>query len=185
MPECTCLICGSPVPPRSGTGMPRKFCSSACKQRNAYYKRKGIKRPDSRKCKGCGSQFALTGRNPDGKLRRMDAAWCVECRPHGDLPMNQRTRRLHYRYGVSRERYDQAVQSGCEICGATGVKLHVDHDHSCCPGGYTCGECVRGFLCGPCNRAIGLFSEDLDRMLSAAAYVLQSRNVLGGALSRS
>lgn len=98
--------------------------------------------------------------------------------------MSAMTKRLFYRYGLTLEEYERAADIGCEICGQTAEKLHVDHDHDCCPSGYTCGKCVRGFLCGACNRAIGLLREDADLMLSAAAYVLQSRNVLGGAPSQ-
>lgn len=36
----------------------------------------------------------------------------------------------------------------------------VDHDHSCCPGGTSCGRCVRGILCRKCNVAIGYLNDD-------------------------
>lgn len=34
-------------------------------------------------------------------------------------------------------------------------KIAFDHDHGCCSGGNTCGECLRGMLCYPCNLALG------------------------------
>ena len=43
-----------------------------------------------------------------------------------------------------------AAQEGvCAICSVPpGPKrLHVDHDHGCCPGHRTCGKCVRDLLC--------------------------------------
>ena len=60
----------------------------------------------------------------------------------------------------------------CAICGTdlTAFALDhkrrlrpihaVDHDHACCPGGRSCGSCVRGILCRKCNVAIGYLNDD-------------------------
>lgn len=176
-----CAVCTAPLPPKGQPGgSPRKFCSSACKRRASHHKRGGG-RPSTFACQGCGGAVSLTDRRSDGRLRRSDAKWCNDC-------LGAAHRRRIYRYGITPERYAAAHTAGCEICGATGVDLHVDHDHTCCPGGYTCGECVRGFLCGPCNRGIGVFGDDTDVLVAAAAYVLKTRDVLassGGVPSRS
>jgi hypothetical protein len=63
----------------------------------------------------------------------------------------------------------------CNICGAA-TDLHVDHDHSCCPGKYSCGECVCGFLCNSCNNGLGRFKDDPDRLRAAAQYVERTRS---------
>jgi hypothetical protein len=180
-----CQVCNAPLPKKEGNrGRVQKFCSAACKSNNYHYKRTGTTRADTRECRGCGAEFSIAGqRNPDGKLKRSDTRWCSRCRP--ELSQGAQAKRLHYRYGIALDQYEAASQRGCEICGTTDAKLHVDHDHSCCPGGYTCGGCVRGFLCGQCNQALGLLKDDPDRMVAAAAYVLKSQNVLGGAPSRN
>lgn len=63
------------------------------------------------------------------------------------------------RKGITRELYDDLLAEQGGVCGVCGsppkrVRLHVDHDHSCCPGPRACGKCVRGLLCVPCNTAI-------------------------------
>lgn len=61
----------------------------------------------------------------------------------------------------------------CQICGSSGPRLHIDHDHSCCPGGNgaKCGKCVRGLLCMHCNHLIGNAFERTDLLLAAIAYL--------------
>lgn len=159
-----CTVCNQPIP----DGQRRKTCSAACRQR--LFRHSGS-RPREFQCIGCGKSVSLTHRHGNGQLRRSDSKWCMSC-------LSDDNRRRMYRYGVTPERFTRALADGCEICGRTGVSLHVDHDHSCCPGEYTCGNCVRGFICGSCNRAIGLLLNSPDVMLAAATYILKAQNVL-------
>lgn len=67
----------------------------------------------------------------------------------------RRWAKIKYRYGLTKEAYEAilAEQSGaCAGDGCTDVPTDVDHDHECCPGPRSCGECVRGLLCSSCNR---------------------------------
>ena len=81
-------------------------------------------------------------------------------------------------YGLSREQFEALIvgQGGrCAICrtdkpGGKGT-WRVDHDHSCCSGAKSCGQCVRGLLCNNCNRAIGLMADDTTRLESAVRYL--------------
>lgn len=158
-PGGECVVCGDPVPPKSGR---RKHCSNGCQQAAS---RTGGGRPKELTCDFCGQQFS-TGRRDDGRLQRVDTKWCPDCgRTSPDV---QRFRR----YGITREQYEAAVALGCMICGRTERKLHVDHDHSCCPSiQKSCGKCVRGLICGSCNRALGLLGDDAETLRRAAAYL--------------
>lgn len=62
----------------------------------------------------------------------------------------------------------------CKCCGsaAWNTKLHVDHDHTCCPSNRRgCGLCVRGILCARCNKALGISTEDNGALTSMASYL--------------
>lgn len=77
-------------------------------------------------------------------------------------------------YGLSGAQISELFETERE-CGNSGCKskvsLHLDHDHSCCPGSIACGRCVRGWLCKSCNVALGLLKEDPDRATGLAEYV--------------
>ena len=79
------------------------------------------------------------------------------------------------RYGITLDVYDKMVEERggrCDICGQVPEKrLHVDHDHKCCPGRRSCGMCIRGLLCQRCNLAIGLLEDDIELFESAIAYI--------------
>jgi hypothetical protein len=62
----------------------------------------------------------------------------------------------------------------CAICPATPAEvglLVVDHDHSCCNKGKSCGSCLRLLLCSNCNTGLGLFSDSIERLIRAAEYI--------------
>jgi hypothetical protein len=101
-----------------------------------------------------------------------------------NLKVNQkRARDLKFRrlFGITHEDYDRMLmdQHGrCLICGATESKIShalvplvVDHDHGT-------GR-VRGLLCGSCNAGLGMFADDPDRLVAAAAYLLSRIDVIG------
>lgn len=75
---------------------------------------------------------------------------------------------LKKRYGITIERYKELILNGCEICG-TIENLAIDHDHSCCPGEFTCGNCIRGVLCRTHNQGEGYF-KSIDEITALLAY---------------
>ena len=64
-----------------------------------------------------------------------------------------------------------AQENACIVCGFAGGKLVVDHNHKCCPGSQSCGDCVRGLLCNNCNTGLGMFADSPARLRTAALYL--------------
>lgn len=86
-----------------------------------------------------------------------------------------------YSHDAICRRYDLApgefevmvVRSGgiCAICEQVPAgSLHVDHNHET--------GAVRALICSKCNFLLGNADEDPDRLLAAAAYLLQFQDVL-------
>lgn len=89
---------------------------------------------------------------------------------------------LKCNWNLTIERYNEILASqdgGCGICGLTGLgySFAVDHDHGCCPGNNSCGECIRGLLCPRCNQAIGFLDDNPGRLRAAITY-LEARRAL-------
>jgi hypothetical protein len=59
----------------------------------------------------------------------------------------------------------------CAVCKRVTEVFHIDHDHSCCPGQKTCGNCNRGLLCSNCNLALGLLGDSISTLDSAIDYL--------------
>lgn len=116
------------------------------------------------------------------------AGQCKDCRRASSREYYENNRELlharnlKYRFGVDIETYRKQLdrQGGvCAICAepcSSGKRLAVDHDHSCCPGKKTCGECVRGLLCANCNVGIGYFNDNPDLLAKAINYLEGARS---------
>jgi hypothetical protein len=63
------------------------------------------------------------------------------------------------KYSLQIDQYRNMIAKGCEACGSFD-SLCVDHDHSCCPGQGSCGQCIRGVLCRMCNIAEGAITSE-------------------------
>ena len=73
------------------------------------------------------------------------------------------------KYGISREAYNQMVESQkgvCACCSGTtnGKSLAVDHNHNT--------STIRGLLCHRCNTAMGLLNDDPKRLQMCIDYLL-------------
>lgn len=86
-------------------------------------------------------------------------------------------RRVKSGFNLQDGEYDslKEYQDGlCAICRRNkGIsrRLAVDHDHKCCPGKTSCGECVRGLLCSPCNSMLAHARDDPAMFLRAQQYL--------------
>lgn len=82
------------------------------------------------------------------------------------------------RYGLTAEQYEVMVSlrdGKCDICKCESKALVVDHDHSCCPGTETCGECVRGLLCRLCNVFLGQYETHPNFVQAMQEYLNVSK----------
>lgn len=59
----------------------------------------------------------------------------------------------------------------CRAAGGGARRLAVDHDHTCCAGPETCGNCTRGLLCQIHNEWIGRAGDDPAVFDSIAEYL--------------
>jgi hypothetical protein len=91
-----------------------------------------------------------------------------------------------YRFRLTPEQFNKmlvACDNKCQICRREFTledkdsTPHIDHDHSCCPGIKTCGECVRGLLCGPCNLLCGI-ADDNPAIFNQAIKYLQPNDIV-------
>jgi hypothetical protein len=108
--------------------------------------------------------FAVSNASKDGRFPA-----CRSC---------SRDRHLARRYRISSAEADALLASqggACAICrepiDAWTSDVHIDHDHTCCPGQSTCGGCVRGVLCAPCNHGIGRFRDNPQLLRAAIDYL--------------
>ncbi len=78
--------------------------------------------------------------------------------------------KLKSKFGITVEEYRKMFErqeNRCAICWKDGKtstrKLHIDHDHKT-------GK-IRGLLCKNCNHGLGMFKDDMYRLLNAVSYL--------------
>lgn len=153
-----------------------KTCSKCGveKSANDFYMNQGRLRPE---CKEC-----ILSANKQRRLDRKDEMNAYDRKRYADVKRYQYIERT---YGLTKEGYENLLESQggvCAICkNPPGSRsLYVDHDHSCCSGNTSCGQCVRALLCNNCNIAIAHFKDSPELMIAGASYILSFQNVLIG-----
>lgn len=99
--------------------------------------------------------------------------------PKADADPLARLRLKLRQYHLTVEQYHDMLEMqgrrcpGCGVsCDEPGItRFSVDHDHACCPGTRSCGECVRGLLCNPCNLAIGHVADNPHTLIALGTYL--------------
>lgn len=127
------------------------------------------------RCKDCGSTTRKLNIEGPQTLLCMT---CKRARRKVAIVKSRLAARRNMGITPEREATVMAAQSGvCGICGPwTGRRgvsraLAADHDHTCCEGRYSCGECLRGFLCATCNQILGRWRDNPDIFLAAVRYL--------------
>lgn len=139
-----------------------------------FHNNKAAKDGKQSKCIACKSTYA----NSKLELRRIYMQG-YRVKNAERLCDQERVRNLG-RYGLTPTEFDIILSNqdgACASCGTSELGngyWHVDHDHSRCSVPPTCGDCNRGILCPRCNKGIGMFEDNADLLIGAAAYLIRT-----------
>jgi hypothetical protein len=144
---------------------------------SSYYKGRTTYRST---CKTCSAvRKRLWMQNNPSKARAMKKR-AYQKRMVTDPGYNRRWK-LHNRYGLSLEAYNDMLTQQEGVCAACGLPetercrgggvspLSVDHDHET-------GQ-VRGLLCHACNVSLGRLKEDVQRFAALDRYIRRHKDV--------
>lgn len=99
-------------------------------------------------------------------------------------PTYTRETQLLRTYNLTMERHDEILAAQGGVCGSCGAlepggkgTWYIDHDHLCCSGKRSCGECVRGLLCALCNPMLGFAKDSIERLEAGIAYLRATAQV--------
>ena len=88
-------------------------------------------------------------------------------------PEKAKSHRLKNKFSITLEYFNELLEAQnyrCKICNTDVPRgrgnFHIDHDH-------LTGK-VRGLLCNCCNVGLGMFKDDEEILLKAAAYLSKS-----------
>jgi hypothetical protein len=167
-----------------------KHCRKCGEDKDAalFYRNNARKDGLSDRCKSCMGAYQKQ-RLSDPEVRKQHIAKVVaryanltpaqrdKYVKRGTAKAKETAANLRHKYGITHDEYQEMLDAqggGCAICGKQpqdgARRMAVDHDHACCPGWKTCGECIRGILCVTCNMWLG-FYENKKWMESAEMYV--------------
>lgn len=130
--------------------------------------------PKKRVCKDCLAEGVTTDRPAPHEGPRCTSHHRARKRK---LSQAARERRWNTVYSISADQYAAIIEIQGGVCGWCGrangrtKALAVDHDHACCSGPTSCGECVRGVLCSPCNVHLGYLRDSVEAAERLVKYL--------------
>lgn len=179
----TCKVCERTFIQNRGEAGTR-YCSIACKEdpeRGYFGSANRVAAPRPVVCEICATTHHITGQAyswnacPDC-VQRLRPWWQPKAKQTSTL-------RTHHVPGhLVRKLLDDPR---CAICRTDltqmqhhaktrNIALNIDHDHTCCPGHSSCGDCIRGFLCRRCNAGLGLLGDTPERIAATIRYLTTS-----------
>ena len=140
-----------------------KTCSTCRQVKELELFAKGSKYKDGRRgiCKKCHSEY-ITKYYKDRPEKYAEK-----------VRMNSYYKANWKRHKLSEDKYLGLVElheGKCHACKDREA-TNIDHDHTCCPGRFSCGECVRGVLCNQCNTALGLLADSKEKLQGLLDYI--------------
>ena len=182
-----CIVCAAPIERLPGrTGRLPKRCPPCAKrakyeQSQASKDRQWANNPEYRRKERERRRKQMRewrAKNPERARARDRASKNEKWANDPEWREKQIMNRIIRRYGVTADQYlalRESQRGVCAICGATPKperRLHIDHDHTCCPEkSRSCGNCVRGLLCDACNVGVGMMKDDPALLRSAISYL--------------
>lgn len=136
----------------------------------------------SKYCNGCDKDKPLEAFSMRSKGdKKVPRSRCRECESEAYKAWStNRVQPIYERHGMSLEEYQMMYdyQGGrCAVDGCGNRIEVIDHDHACCPGKRSCGECVTGLLCSGCNTAEGMLAGSPERARGLADYIERTRTI--------
>lgn len=129
------------------------------------------------RCKSCDAEYYQEHKEQD--TEKLRAQWREASKKY--LATERVVTRRITRHGISKKDYDDLVAKHNGLCWSCFVRpaYVIDHDHTCCPGPYSCGKCVRGVLCTQCNTSLGLMQDDPALIRRLEQYATKTMRVAG------
>ena len=136
---------------------------------NLFYRDSRQKSGFRPNCKACHSSLASKwwsqhGKEHYQKHKENQREWRIK-NPER-YAARQRRYHLRRKYGFDQAGFQKRLveQGGkCACCGSSGIELVVDHCHTTAN--------VRDLICQPCNKGLGAFSDSIERLQKAIAYL--------------